>query len=196
MTQRWKFDAEGLPLLDQFSDDGFVDCVLRMIELRRSRTHYSMTLGAGRDGKTLGISVTLPRRIQAGLSADVEVIRENVLRDAIVFERTGAESDRLLTTLARLYGRRPPSTRLAASVTFTGIALHQGEIDVEREPVKLKLFGHDKPDDDPKLYNETFFNMDLPNRLVFWNEKDPEYRRPLLSALSNRSRPKRRATGR
>ena len=52
------------------------------------------------------------------------------------------------------------------------------------EPVKLKLFGRDRPSDQEDDYYESFFNLDLKNMFVFWNEKDQEYRAPLLRALS------------
>ena len=52
--------------------------------------------------------------------------------------------------------------------------------------VKLKIFGKDGEPFDEAAYYESFFNVDLPNRFVFWNEKDPEYRKPLLRALSAR----------
>jgi hypothetical protein len=84
--------------------------------------------------------------------------------------------------MAKRYGHsRSAKARMVGSVTFTGIALHQGSIELETEPVKIKLLS---PDEDANSYNESFFNLDLRNRLVFWNEKDPEYRRPLLKALS------------
>jgi hypothetical protein len=48
----------------------------------------------------------------------------------------------------------------------------------------MKLFGRD---DEPFIeddYYESFFNVDLANGLVYWNEKDQEYREPLLRALA------------
>lgn len=53
------------------------------------------------------------------------------------------------------------------------------------EPVKIKLFGNDRETDSEDDYYESFFNLDLPNGLVFWNEKDQEYREPLVRSLSS-----------
>jgi len=33
-------------------------------------------------------------------------------------------------------------------------------------------------------YFESFFNRDLASGFVFWNEKDPDYRTPLIRGLS------------
>ncbi|HAS6505975.1 TPA: hypothetical protein GRR52_24720 [Vibrio parahaemolyticus] len=73
---------------------------------------------------------------------------------------------------------------MSAEETFTGIALHQGEIDMTSEPVKIKLFGKDQDEDLEENYFESFFNLDLKNGFVFWNEKDQEYRLPLIRGLS------------
>ena len=68
--------------------------------------------------------------------------------------------------------------------TFTAIALHAGPIDMTKEAIKLKLFGRDAATDSEDDYYESFFNLDLKNKLVFWNEKDQDYRKPLLRGLS------------
>lgn len=64
------------------------------------------------------------------------------------------------------------------------IALHQGALEMENERIKVKIFGKDGEPFDEDAYYESFFNIDLPNGFVFWNEKDPDYRVPLLRALS------------
>ena len=53
-----------------------------------------------------------------------------------------------------------------------------------KEPVKLKLFGKDGDPFDESAYYESFFNIDLQNGFAYWNEKDPDYRKALLQALS------------
>ena len=74
---------------------------------------------------------------------------------------------------------------MVSEETFTGIALHQGMIDMESEPVKIKIFGNDSDNDIEDDYYESFFNLDLKNGFVFWNEKDQEYREPLIRSLSH-----------
>lgn len=173
---------QGLPLLNQFSEEGFVDCVFSITRLRREARHFRMKLGAGLNGSVLGFEVRVPRGLAAGLDANAKLIQANVCRGGIEFRRSGVESDRLLVALAKLYKLRVGSRRFALSTFFTGIVLRQGKVDVEREPVKVKLFGHDEPHD-PKLYNESFLNLDLANGFVFWNEKDQEYRKAIVRSL-------------
>ncbi|EHU4841393.1 hypothetical protein KY951_004500 [Vibrio parahaemolyticus] len=73
---------------------------------------------------------------------------------------------------------------MSAEETFTGIALHQDEIDMASDLVKIKLFGKDQDEDLEENYYESFLNLDLKNGFVFWNEKDQEYRKPLIRGLS------------
>jgi hypothetical protein len=68
--------------------------------------------------------------------------------------------------------------------SFTAIALHQGPIDMTEQAIKIKIFGRDGPSDTEEEYYESFFNLDLKQQLVFWNEKDQEYRRPLILGLA------------
>lgn len=68
--------------------------------------------------------------------------------------------------------------------TFTAIALHQEPLEMEQQLVKIKIFGRDGDPFDEQAYYESFFNLDLKEGFVFWNEKDPDYRKPLIQGLS------------
>jgi hypothetical protein len=169
----------GLPLLDQFSEEGFVDSVFKVEHLRPQRAHFTFHVAASFEGETVGFDCRVLRGIKAGFSAKMEL--QHVHHEGVEFRRSGEESDRLVRILASRYGRQARGTRMVNSVSFTGIALRQGRLDLEKQPVKIKLFG---PDDDQRRYHESFFNLDLRHRLVFWNEKDHEYRAPLIRAVT------------
>jgi hypothetical protein len=179
-----RVDRLGNPLLDQFSEEGFVDCVFKIRDLRREKDHFAFQMLATYGGNTVGCAVRLVRFVKAGLSAEAEIVSEHVYAEGVQFLRTGEESDRLLSALATLYGLSKAPRRMREREPFTTIALHQGEIDIETQPVKLKLFGRDA-ESLPAEYNESFFNVDLVNGLIFWNEKDQEYRMPLVHSLSD-----------
>jgi hypothetical protein len=112
------------------------------------------------------------------------LVQKHVYRMGVGFLRAGVESDRLVSAIGGLYGVKRPPKKMVSVETFTAIALHQGKLNIEREPVRLKLFGGDAEPIDEDAYYESFFNVDLANGFVFWNEKDPEYRQPLLRALA------------
>jgi hypothetical protein len=179
-------DGDRDPILNQSSeeDGGFVDLSFRISGLVSRGSYYQFRLTASYRGSTVGMHVVLRRDIKAGFNADVEVVKGHVYRSGVRFLRSGEESDRLVSAIGELYGLDvPQGVRMVDEETFTAFALHQGDIELAAEAVKLKIFGRDGEPFDEDAYYESFFNVDLPNRVVGWNEKDQEYREPLLRAL-------------
>jgi hypothetical protein len=176
-------DRLGRPHLDQFSEGGFVDCVFRIARHRRTSLHHHLRLEAVFNKSAVGMNVRVVRRIRPGLGGrPLKILSSHVDGGGVEFRRRGVESDRLLQALARLY-RVPVPKTMRALARFTALALHTGALDEEKMPVKLKLFGgEDEPGQN--LANESFFNLDLRQRLVFWNEKDQAYRTALVRALA------------
>ena len=179
-----RVNVKGLPILDQFSEEGFVDCVLIVQDLVDETSHIQFHLAASFDGEEVGVDVRVVTGIQAGFNEEMELNRDHVYREGVQFIRSGPERDRLLTAISNLYGIATTASAMVESESFTAIALHQGNLDMTQQPVKLKIFGNDQATDEEEDYYESFFNLDLPNGLVFWNEKDQEYREPLVRSLS------------
>jgi hypothetical protein len=177
-------DSDGNPVLDQFSEEGFLDLTLRILELTEDGRHYRFHLAASHKGRTVGLNVVLVKGIKSGFNARMNLVKKHVYRDGVRFVRSGTESDRLIRAIGELYGAGDSKRRMVNEKAFTAIALHQGAIDLDSEPVKLKLFGKDFEPFDENAYYESFFNIDVANGFVYWNEKDPDYREPLLRALS------------
>ena len=179
-----RVNQNGLPILDQFSEEGFIDCVFKITDLEEGEDSYSFNLRASYSGTDVGLRAEVVRGVQGGFDSDMSLVQEHVCRNGVRIFRTGPESDALLSVLAGLYGFGDVALRMVEEETYTGIALHQGEVDMKSDPVKIKIFGKDQDGDSADDYYETFFNLDLKNGFVFWNEKDQEYREPLIRALS------------
>ena len=177
-------DEKGLPILDQFSEEGFIDCVLKVENLRIEEKWLNFHMAASFEDQRVGVDVSVVRGIQAGFNANMELNNEHVYRQGVYFSRSGPESDRLVAAIAKLYGMETTVNKMVDQESYTAIALHQGDIDPESEPVKIKLFGNDSEAEDEARYYEIFFNLDLQNGFVFWNEKDQEYRYPLVNSLA------------
>ncbi len=176
-------DDQGLPVLDQFSEDGFVDCIFKVDGLKTDQDFYYFNLLASHNAGRVGFAVKLHRSVGPGFDEDMNLIKENVYYQGVSFRSLGKISDDLIAALAKLYGQDLGALRMVSEETFTAIALQQGDTDFDQHAVKLKLFGRDS---DPFIeddYYESFFNVDLPSRFVSWNEKDPDYRAPLIRAL-------------
>jgi len=179
-----KLGTNGLPVIDQFSEEGFVDLTLKITMLTDDGHHYRFHLAASHNNNELGLDVVLVKGIKSGFDGNMELMKDHVYRLAVCFLRSGIESDRLIAALGHFYGANAIPHKMATKESFTVIALHQGELDFEHECVKLKLFGKDGEPFDEAAYYESFFHVDLTNRMVYWNEKDPDYRQPLLNALA------------
>ncbi len=179
-------DFQGNPILDQHSDEGFVDLTFRISDLSDDGEHYRFRLTASHKKFPVGMDVVLVKGIQGGFDANMNLVKEHVYRLGVRFLRSGEESDRLMSAISELYGVASSLKRMVNEESFTAIALHQGRLDMESEPIKLKIFGKDDEPVDEDAYYESFFNVDLSNGFVFWNEKDSDYREPLLRALSAR----------
>ena len=178
-----KTGAHGNPILAQFSEDGFVDCVLKVVDLVETKTHYRFRAIASYNDELVALNVAVVKDIQAGLDSEMKLNQEHVYSKGVVFSRSGAESDRLISAIAAMYGEEKTNLKMTTEESYTAIALHQRPFNMADEPVKIKLFGHDAPYDEAQYY-ESFFNLDLKSRLIFWNEKGQEYRKPLVRGLS------------
>jgi hypothetical protein len=177
-------DNSGNPILEQFSEDGFIDCIFRISDLIESPDFFNFHLAASSEAIILGIDVAVRKNIKGGFDRKMNLIRDHVYREGVTFIRSGIESDQLVARLAALYGLGVSGIEMVSKETFSAIALHDGEIDLRTQPVKMKLFGRDAEPFDPDQYYESFFNVDLANGFVSWNEKDPEYRKPLIRGMT------------
>ena len=182
-------DEAGVPLLNQLSEEGFIDCVFKMENIKQVDDFIHFEMRAIFEEDIVGFKAQVYRGIDAGLTVDSDgttVIREGgVYRPAVKFLTLGTQSDNFLSAyLSLCEGTSDKPLVFVEEFPFTGIALHQDSIDILTEPVRIKLFGNDFEEHDPRLYFESFFNIDMPNGYVHWDEKDTDYRLPLLTSLS------------
>jgi len=176
--------ADGNPILGQFSEEGFVDCTFRILDLVSTPGGHRFHLSASHEGAVVGFDVVVVQGIQGGFDDNMDLIPDHVYRRGVQFLRSGPESDHLIAVLSELYGVRGRTRRMVESFSFTAIALHQHPVAADAPTIKIKLFGNDGEDSAEDDYFESFFNLSLQSGFVFWNEKDPDYRDPLIRALS------------
>ncbi len=177
-------DQNGNPILNQFSEEGFVDCVFKIFSIEESESHYFFNLKASFNAQTVGFNVKLYKYIENGFDAEMNGNKDRFYSKGVTFYSSGEESDLLITTLAGLYGLELGQIEMAKEESFTVFALMQESVNFNSEVARLKLFGRDQENNESSEYYESFFNIDLPMGFVFWNEKDQAYRNPLVSGLS------------
>lgn len=185
MTQ---LDANSLPILDQFSEEGFVDLVFRITDFKEDEERFRFHLTASHDGNEVGMNVAMLKGIQGGFHMDEneepQLVQEHVYYDGVEFSRSGEDSDELISIIGNLYELTSDRLQMVKKQTFTAIALHEGDLNFDSQTVNIKLFANDSEDSSEDDYFECFFNVDFANRLAYWNEKDQDYRDPLLRGLS------------
>lgn len=185
MTRRIALDDLGNPLLDQFSEEGFVDNVFRITEIETTDDSHTLLLAASHEGAKVGFRINLRRDIQGGFDAEMNLIRDHVYRSAVEFLRSGAESDALVAVLGERYGTSKRPARMVDRFAFTAIFLDPEGVDMDIQATRIKLFGCDSDEEIERGdYFESFLIVDLPGGWIFWNEKDMDYRVALLRGIS------------
>ena len=174
----------GAPLLDQFSEEGFVNCIFSISSHTKTDQGHKLHLSAEHRGELVGFDAVVQGGIRGGLDSDMGLIQYHVYPEGVQFRRSGPESDRLIQALAALYGLPQRPERMVDAFDFTVIGLFKdGEADADADPVRLKLFGNDDECDEED-YFESFLYLDLGAGFAAWNEKDPDYRKPLIKSIS------------
>lgn len=159
-------------------EDGFIDLVFGISRLCVENNVQTINVVGTSAGRKVGFSVELGSQWKSGGVGDLH-ISSGIVRIA----STGDESDSFVRALAQVYEVDSPSGQMSKNVEFTAVSLGGNPADIENGPVKLKLFF--EPDGDG--YAEVYANFDLAAKKFYFNEKDPEYRPFILSALSKKT---------
>ena len=170
------------PLLGA-AEEGWVDCRFAVRAHAPDATGYSLRGIAQFEGSDVGISVHMSREWE-----EVELALTYPLRDSgggVRLVSDGAVSDAFLAILDRLYGTALKPSAMCPQQTFTAISLEGHPYDLSKGTAKIKLFyepaGAATVDAD---YGQLYLNVDLEAGWFELNEKDPDYRSPIIRALA------------
>lgn len=94
----------------------------------------------------------------------------------------GAESDAFINQVANLYGITGAANKFKIKIPAQVVGLANDPRKMDSMPIKMKFFFN--PDADENLYSEVFINIDLKKKVLEFNEKDTEYRRPLVRSMA------------
>jgi len=134
------------------------------------------------EGHEVGIDVEVTGRLQSAIGPDAQgqfgFDRDKLKGLEVRFLRADTRSDRLIQVLDRLYQTKLGRKHMVNSFRFDAIPL-RGE---EHGLAKVKLFGNSNGPEG--AYFEVFLNIDFREGWAEIAEKDPEYRVPMMKALS------------
>ncbi|MUU78365.1 hypothetical protein [Winogradskyella endarachnes] len=172
-------ENENKPIIDLTNleiVDGYVDVPLTIIESKELDSYYEYNSGAIVNKDTIGLIVRLKKDIPAGF---VNGVPKNMfIGEGIQFVSKGKVSDNLLEFLSEKYGLQNDNLKLMDSQTFTCANLNQEKTNYKSGESRFKIFLEGEED-----YSELFVNFNFAKGIVSLNEKDEEYRAPLIKLL-------------
>jgi hypothetical protein len=161
------------------SEEGFADLCLKMNGLVREQDgKYRFEARAIHEGRHVAFAVTL------GSVWDVQKLEdmdEPLYWGEAQLSSLGNESDAFIQILDQLYETGFGALRMRRNVDFAAVSLAGDPRQLEREPLKMKLFFEADVDD---LCAEFYLNCDAARSLVQFHEKDTDYRGPIILALT------------
>lgn len=179
-----------VPEIASEAEEGFQDLVFAV------RTHATqhdgirlITASGQAQGEPVEFAFQLGPSWEGGAVKSVDV---PMFRGAVTVRSTGPASDRLLKVMDVLYDTHLAPAGMATSTEFAAISLAGNPGDLQAGPVKMKLFFESE---DEERYAELYLNVDLKASRIELHEKDPEYRKAVIRALS-RAAPERGAVQR
>jgi hypothetical protein len=164
-----------LPELKVESANGFADLSFKLTAIEQYASETQVLAKARRSNEVTGFAVLL-----IGPWTEQNVANLTMRSGRVSFVSVGDESHAFVRALHDAYGSTVNAPRMYDRVNFTAMALEGDPSDVRKAPVKLKLF----IDGTEEQYAEVFLNIDSGRSVVELAEKDPEYRKPLLKALT------------
>ena len=169
-----------LPEITSESDTGWHDLVFRIQSAGSVSDGSQLLRVAGTyHGTPVSLDVFLaPTWKEGQLASNVPLV---TYRGMVGLRSLGVQSDRLLVVIDELYGTAQHPRRMRPQTDFTGISLEGDPRHLKAGATKIKLFFESE---DEKRYAELYLNIDLRAAKLELAEKDPDYRAPIVRALS------------
>jgi len=158
------------------STEGFIDLPLSIIESKELDEYFEYNASATVNNNAIGIILRLKKDIPAGF---VNNEPKNIFLDeGIQIISKGKESDDLLKFLSNKYGLQNDNLLLKESQIFTCANLNQEKVNHKKGISRFKIFLEEGED-----YSELFVNFNFSKNIISLNEKDEEYREPLIKLM-------------
>jgi hypothetical protein len=157
--------------------EGFVDIDLPIADVAEDSGLVRITVRGDLDGAVVGFELVFPsgstKRTAGKLALPL---------GAAQFRSIGTPSNNFVALLSRQYKLATTSLTMVPKVGASVVGLQGDPANVLSGMTKMKFFFYDSGPE--SRYAEVFVNVDAKQRVVEFHEKDPEYRKPLLLALT------------
>jgi hypothetical protein len=168
-----------LPEVGAGSEEGFADLTLRLDRLysdEEGATHLQAS-GMHR-GQLVGFAVMLGSQ---WVQQPLENSLESIYWGEVTIESVGDASDSFLGALDEIYSTRLSPARMRGETRFLAAGLGENPHELLKTKTHIKLFFEHENEE---RCAEVYLNIDRPNQLVEFHEKDTDYRIPLVRCLS------------
>lgn len=169
----------GQPLIQVerlLSNEGFINIPMNIVEQTSKDGYLVNKVQAMHKDDLLELIVSLKEEVPAGFVDGKS--KNTFLVDGIIFESTGASSDRLLTTLAQKYQINSGILTMKSKQVFTCVNLNKAPVNYQSGTPKFKIFLEGGSE-----VAELYVNFDFKKSLIYLNEKDPQYREGVINLL-------------
>ena len=171
--------AKDYPEVVVGEEDGFVDLSFTISSSKKLESgSHEVAVKGKLKGEKVGFVIEL---LPSWNPQAVEGIDDAFYWGEAFFKSTGSESEAFIKSLATLYGANVNNASVPDKVYAQVVGLACNPEKLEVTPCKMKFFFN--PDGEEDLYSEVFINIDFAAKKLEFNEKDNDYRAPLLRSL-------------
>jgi hypothetical protein len=171
--------AKDYPEVVVSEEEGFVDLAFTISNAKKLDTGaFEVAVKGHLKGDKVGFAIEL---LPSWNRQAVEGIDDAFYWGEAFFKSSGSESEAFIKSLAGLYGATVSNASVPGKVYAQVVGLACNPEQLEVSPCKMKFFFN--PDGEEELYSEVFINIDLTAKKLEFNEKDNDYRAPLLRSL-------------
>jgi len=161
-------------------EEGFVDFTLPLTEFTKQKSgEMSLETRADLNGTKVGFKVEFLAKWEP---QQIEETDDYLYWGNAKFISLGKDTDNFINHLAKLYGLGKVKEKALKSIDIQVVGIVCNPQDMDKEPTRMKLFFNPSGEED--LYSEVFLNVDKENGILCFNEKDNDYRAPLIKSLT------------
>jgi len=155
-------------------EEGFVDLSFQLQDVKNNLFTVKGTLLGSKVSFTIEL---LPE----WKPQQVEGIDQPLYWGEANFKSKGQETKNFILKLAKLYGAELSDFEVPGTIYAQVVGLACNPQEILSSPCEMKFFFN--PEGEEDYYSEIYINIDVNSRSLEFNEKDVEYRAPLLRSL-------------
>lgn len=179
----WPFNEKAKSLVKLQApdeEDGFVDLVFSIKEFSIHNSYYEIRVENEYKNQIIGFGLQILKGMKPGVVGS-EIDNSAFYKKSIKLISIGEKSDKFLSSISEVYKIPTTKANLVKNIELTSFALEGNPTDLEHSHINFKVF-HDVPEQD--RYWEMYFHIDVSKKEVQLHEKDLEYRKPIITTLS------------